>query len=367
MEIDKKQVYDFLHRLGYKRNEDVCDCFTDHINKLYNKETYHIKLLMDTIFYYTPPSILNLVKYAIEKEYNKEMCLGTIMNAITKSKSNILTKYREIDLIRTLHPWLNKHLIDNLDLVLEILISKALDSEDNYFNIKNKNISKVVIEDLFKKYENLLNKAIQLNLTLSGSTVLAYYGTLYREKIKDFDFVINANRLDESILKLINNELTTNKLVGKRRLELENKLKKEFMTSSIGQELQTVFGNELELIACMIDRISTYDYEAKATFIFKWRGIEFDLLFIDNINSVLLSYKNTVLNIQDINDVFYAKRLLGRPKDFQDLINFIPKQHIDNTDKLSTKLDNIEQLQQNTGLIKINGELVNEDYYNQMN
>ena len=36
---------------------------------------------------------------------------------------------------------------------------------------------------------------------------------------------------------------------------------------------------------------------------------------------------------QNINDILYAKKLLGRPKDFQDLINFKPYSKLNNNFK----------------------------------
>lgn len=51
-------------------------------------------------------------------------------------------------------------------------------------------------------------------------------------------------------------------------------------------------------------------------------GFEFDLIFKSEFNRRLRPLLGCY--VQEISDQFYAKTLLGRPKDYRDLINFVP-------------------------------------------
>lgn len=326
MKIDDNKIYSLINRLNYTRSkqEMLNDEIVNHIKKVYNPNAYLYSIMMDIIFYNTPKSIYNLVNYALNNCYNKELTVINLLNIFEKIDIKLTEEYRNINLIQTLHPWINKELQYDINKVLTILLSKALDDKDNYFNKCSFIEQKINPFDIIEKYEDFIKKIKQFDFALSGSIALSFYGDVYRTYVKDFDFVANSNLLGTEILNNINNEIQLNNIVGKNRLQIETYLKSVFPRTELGKRMKDIFGNDLELLTCIIDRVSQYDSITKATFIFKYKEIEFDIIFKDNFNYNNFNISVGNIKVQTLEDIIYNKKLLSRYKDFKDLINFKP-------------------------------------------
>lgn len=172
---------------------------------------------------------------------------------------------------------------------------------------------------------------------------MSMYGFVYRETIKDFDLLVDYKHLPDDILEIINDELTYNKIVGKDRIKTQEEVKQRFINCDFFDKLNVIFYDKLEVKAAVIDVVAEYDNITKITFILKYGDIEFDLIFRGNLKYETFSmpvfnglgkilYENTS-KVQDINEILFTKRLLGRPKDFQDLINFKPYTRLNNNGK----------------------------------
>ena len=241
------------------------------------------------------------------------------------------TKYRNSDINRILHPCVDTSLRSNFSKVMTILLSKAFDEEDGYFNpTKDKSIINFKFEHIYKRF--LINASYK-DLTLSGSNALAFYGEVFRNEIKDFDFLVDDSYLPKEIYDIVNEEISYNKIVGKDRIKVENKVKELFENSRFYNELSVILDNKLSILAAVIDRVAEYDNLTKVTFILKYIDIEFDLIFRHNLEFNTTNIDDYTIRIQNINDILYAKKLLGRPKDFQDLINFKPYSKLNNNFK----------------------------------
>lgn len=328
MKISNKDVYDFIQKVNYKKgdNDMPINIIVDHVNKIYNPNSNVIAVMIEIIFFLLPPSIYNMVKISLKNQYNLNMSIRNIVEKILDINIDITTNYRHSDIFTILHPWIARHLRNSFKNVMEILLSKVFDNKDNYFN-KISNTSPIKIlhnstNDEIKLFQTMYN----LDAVLTGSNALSFYGNVYRDKIKDYDFILLLDKLGDILKEYVVNEITNNNIVNKHRSEIENKLKELFFSCELGVELKSILGSDLKLIGCNIDRTSQYDFENKVTFIFDYKGIEFDLLFKENVeyNTILDKEHNISINVQNIEGIIQSKRLLSRHKDFQDLINFKP-------------------------------------------
>lgn len=331
-----------IKRLGYSPTYNLSRAIiTDHINKKYNQLVRPTEVLFDIILWNTPICVYNLLKQSLSNQYNIDISTETLANMFGCGYYNISTKYRNEDIFKILHPYINRKLLNKFDTTLEILMSKVFDEEDNYFN-KKKDTSNLVKEPLKyigSKFEDFINKITELDVVLSGSIAIAVYGTIYRNSIKDFDFIVDSKYLENNILNTVTDEITTNNVVGKRRIAAEKYIKDNFINTDFYKQLYSVFGDNIIFKSAMIDRVSQYDCESKCCLTFIYKDIEFDLLFKDSVRSIQKPINNKIIKIQDINDAIYAKHLFCRPKDFVDLINFTPYEHYHNCGKCVVNYD----------------------------
>lgn len=334
MQIETNKIFKFANRLRYipVDNLPIGMC-VDHVNKEYDKNNDIYNILFDIILWNTPQFVYNVIKLSLKNCFGYDMTNCNLTKAILFSDNIIIssTKYRNSDINRILHPCVDTSLRSNFGKVMTILLSKAFDEKDGYFNpTKDKSIINFKFEHIYKRF--LINASYK-DLTLSGSNALAFYGEVFRNEIKDFDFLVDDNYLPKEIYDIVNEEISYNKIIGKDRIKVENKVKELFENSRFYNELSVILDNKLSILAAVIDRVAEYDNLTKVTFILKYRDIEFDLIFRHNLEFNTTNIDDYTIRIQNINDILYAKKLLGRPKDFQDLINFKPYSKLNNNFK----------------------------------
>lgn len=346
MEIEAIKIYGFAKRLRYSPSDNLPDnIIVDHVNKKYNTKTFLYHVLLDIIFWNTPQFVYNVVKSSLKHILGYNMTLSNIVYAIHELDLELnITKYRNNNLHNLLHPCINSSIRNDFKKIIEILFCKAFDEEDSYFNVYCPVISSNNISNLLTPNEHRFLTIINnIDAILSGSFAMSMYGFVYRETIKDFDLLVDYKHLPDDILEIINQELTYNKIVGKDRIKTEEEVKQKFINCDFFDKLNTIFYDKLEVKAAVIDRVAEYDNITKVTFIIKYENIEFDLIFRTNIKYETFSIPicdgfgkilhNGEVKVQDINEILFTKRLLGRPKDFQDLINFKPFSRLNNNSK----------------------------------
>lgn len=342
MKIEDTRIYNFAKRLGYSLNSNLPDnIIVDHVNKEYNAKAFKYDILFDIIFWNTPPFVYNVVKSSLKHTFGYNMTVSNIVYAINKLDLEIIpTKYRYTNLYNLLHPCVDTSLRTDFKKVIDIILCRVFDEEDSYFNIYiDKPSLYFKYNDIFKKFAIASESK---NLILSGSNALSHFGRVYRDKIKDFDFVIDNSYLPKEICNIINENIMYNKIIGKDRIKIENRIKDIFRNSNFYKELSTIFDNSLNILHTEIDRTSNYN-NIKVVFTFSYKDIEIDLIFKPNVKyeTFVISIFNesnkcvceSKFKIEDINDIIYAKKLLGRYKDFQDLINFKPYTRLNNNGK----------------------------------
>lgn len=341
-----QKIYDFVKRLSYSPNDNLPDnVIVDHVNKEYNTKAFPYDVLFDIIFWNTPQFVYNVVKSSLKHTFGYSMTLSNIFYAINKLDLEIIpTKYRNNNLHKLLHPCIDSTLRTDFKKVIDIILCKAFDEEDSYFNVYCLVISSNNISNLLTPNEHRFFSIINnIDAILSGSFAMSMYGFVYRETIKDFDLLVDYKHLHDDILEITNDELTYNKIIGKDRVKTEEIVKEKFINCYFFSILNYGFYNQLEVLHAVIDRVAEYDNITKVTFIFKYGDIEFDLIFRNNIaydivkilvcNGLDETIKESEIKAQDINEILFTKRLLGRPKDFQDLINFKPYTRLNNNGK----------------------------------
>lgn len=347
MKIEDTKIYDFAKRLRYSPSDNLPDnIIVDHVNKEYNTKSVPYGVLFDIIFWNTPQFVYNVVKSSLKHTFGYSMTLSNIFYAIHELDLEIIpTKYRNNNnLHKLLHPCIDSTLRTDFKKVIDIILCKAFDEEDSYFNVYYPVISSNNISNLLTPDEHRFLSIINnIDAILSGSFAMSMYGFVYRKTIKDFDLLVDYKHLPDDILEIINQELTYNKIIGKDRIKTEEEVKQKFINCDFFNKLNTIFYNKLEINAAVIDRVAEYDNITKITFSVKYENIEFDLIFRGNLKYKTFSiptcnglgkviYESTS-KVQDINEILFTKRLLGRPKDFQDLINFKPYTKVINNNK----------------------------------
>lgn len=346
MKIEATKIYDFAKRLRYSPNDNLPDnIIVDHVNKEYNTKAFPYHVLFDIIFWNTPSFVYNAVKLSLKHQFGYSMTLSNIANAI-KQLDLIINpiKYRYDNLFKLCHPCIDVSLRTDFRKIIDILLCKAFDEEDSHFNVHCPVISNNNLSNLLTSNEHRFLTIINnIDAILSGSFAMSMYGFVYRETIKDFDLLVDYKHLPDDILEIINQELTYNKIIGKDRIKTEEEVKQKFINCDFFNKLNTIFYNKLEIKAAVIDRVAEYDNITKVTFIIKYENIEFDLIFRGNLKYKTFSIPicnelgkviyESIFKVQDINEILFAKKLFGRPKDFQDLINFKPYTKVINNNK----------------------------------
>ncbi len=332
MNISRDEVYNFAHRLNYNGDKYILKNFVvDNVNKTFDERRNPILILANIILWNVPICVRNMIKQSYEYTYKRPLTWTRFLNTISLDIFDLSIKYRNKDIFKILHPYINKDAAKNYDEVISILLSKVLDREDNYFNKDDRMIfiSNKLVPD---KYNDICLKTLNTEFTLSGSLGLALTGQVHRLEIKDVDLLVSSEYLDKDILNNIIDEITINKVIGKERERVENNIKDIFEHTAYYDRLKYVF-KDIKLKSVILDKLSDYDIQTKAVFVFDYNGIEVDIIFKDDIDFVMSEYKEGMAKVQNPVDILYNKRLLGRRKDFIDIINYKPYYYIDNTDK----------------------------------
>lgn len=320
--------YKFIDKLNYKFVDEQT-CRVDHINKIVcvenpNSSLFVFEACVAILFWNTPICFRNFFKEAYLKETQEDINIYNFADylvRILKDITELYTYNRNKDIYTLFHPWINRNLVNDLYNASIILISKMFDDEDNYFRKDNNNNPYIVID-----VDSLDRKLIDcicdnFNGCITGSLALSCYGTVYRDSFHDIDFLVSTEHLTDEMNQILDYEIEHNKIVGKRRIEVENKVKTLFEYTNIVQALKNLY-NDVQIKGCFIDRVSEYDEYVKCTFILLIDGKEYDLIFKSDIYRRFIEPLNTF--VQEIGDILYSKTLLGRPKDYKDLINFKP-------------------------------------------
>lgn len=319
--------YKFIDKLNYRFVYEQ-ECRVDHMNKIVcvenpNSSLFVLEACVAILFWNTPICFRNFFKEAYLRETQEDINIYNFANylvRILKSITGLPLYYRNKDFYTLFHPWIDRNLVNNLCYASIILVSKMFDDEDNYFKKEN-NVNPYVVD-----VNSLDRKLIEcicndFDGCITGSLALSCYGTVYRESFHDIDFLVSTEHLTNEINQILDYEIEHNKIVGKRRIEVENKVKTLFECTNIVQALKNLY-NDVQIKACFIDRVSEYDEYVKCTFILLIDGKEYDLIFKSDICRRFMQSLDAF--VQDVGDILYSKTLLGRPKDYRDLINFKP-------------------------------------------
>ena len=319
--------YKFIDKLNY-RFVYGRDYKVDHINKIVYGENLNssiavLEACVAILFWNTPICFRNFFKEAYLKETKEEIDIYNFtyyLYKVLKDITELHTYNRNKDIYTLFHPWINRNLVNNLYNASSILISKMFDDEDNYFRKEtNSNPYVVNANSLDRKLIDCICDSF--NGCITGSLALSCYGTIYRDSFHDVDFLVSTEHLTDEINQILDYEIEHNKIVSKRRIEVENKVKTLFECTNIVQALKNLY-NDIQIKGCFIDRVSEYDEYVKCTFILLIDGKEYDLIFKSDICRRFMQSLDTF--VQDVGDILYSKTLLGRPKDYRDLINFKP-------------------------------------------
>ena len=319
--------YKFIDKLNYKFVYEQT-YRVDHINKIVcianTKSTRAIfEACVAILFWNTPICFRNFFKEAYPRETQKDISVydfADYLIYVLKCITELHHCYRNKDFYTLFNPWINRNLVNNLYNASVILVSKMFDDKDNYFRKENNSNPYVVdVNSLDRKLIECICNDFRGCIT--GSLALSCYGTVYRESFHDIDFLVSTEHLTNKINKILDYEIEHNKIVGKRRIKVENKVKTLFECTNIVQALKNLY-NDVQIKGCFIDRVSEYDEYVKCTFVLLIDGKEYDLIFKSDICRRFMKSLDTF--IQDVGDILYSKTLLGRPKDYRDLINFKP-------------------------------------------
>lgn len=319
--------YKFIDKLNYKFVYEQ-RYRVDHINKIVciaNPKSTHaiLEACVAILYWNTPICFRNFFKQAYLRETQEEISIYDFADYLVHVLENITELhyyYRNKDIYTLFHPWINRNLVNDLYNASIILVSKMFDDEDNYFRKENSNNPCIIdVDSLDRKLIDCICNDFRGCIT--GSLALSCYGTVYREFFHDIDFLVSTEHLTDEINQILDYEIEHNKIVGKRRIEVENKVKTLFKHTNIFQALKKLYNN-VQIKNCSIDRVSEYDEYVKCTFILLIDEKEYDLIFKSYICRRFIEQLNTF--VQEIEDILYAKTLFGRPKDYKDLINFKP-------------------------------------------
>ena len=319
--------YKFIDKLNYRFiYEQICR--VDHINKIVcveNPNSTHavLEACVDILFWNTPICFRNFFKEAYLRETQEDINIYYFENylfRVLESITELNNCHRNKDIYTLFHPWINRNLVNNLYNASIIVVSKMFDDEDNYFRKENNSNPYVINAEIL---DRKLTECIcdDFGGCITGSLALSCYGTVYRDSFHDIDFLVSTKHFTDEINQILDYEIEHNKIVGKRRIEVENKVKTLFEYTNIFQALKNLY-NDVQIKACFIDRVSEYDEYVKCTFILLIDGKEYDLIFKSDICRRFMQSLDTF--VQDVGDILYSKTLLGRPKDYRDLINFKP-------------------------------------------
>ena len=323
----KQLCRDFIHKMNFvfikvKPNR------IDHVNKIVDIEdeedvTILLKATIKIAFKYSPLCVHNFFRQSYEYECLEELDDWKFYNVVY----DILLRVKEFkhlgrdkDIYTLFHPWINKELVHDFYGACTLFLSKMFDKYDNWFN-NELTESEYKFDPAIGCKEIVYLICYKYNGCITGSQALSVFGKTYRDTTKDLDFIVNCEHLGVVLNAMLDDEIAHNKIVGKRRIAIENKIKDNFKRLPIYKDLENL-GRPIKVVNCSIDRVTAYDKFVKCTVMLEIGGFEFDLIFKSEFNRRLRPLLGCY--VQEISDQFYAKTLLGRPKDYRDLINFFP-------------------------------------------
>lgn len=326
MDTDRVREYclDFINRLNYIIIYGSINS-VNHINKIiYMKDkgdnSVLIRAVTAILFFNTPVCFLTFFKNKFEKEFKESFAkykFSCILSDKLHEINNITKAYINTNIYSAFHLFHN----DNIKLDKDIyncLLGKMFNKDDNWFgnNIEDKSIVKWIPSYYTNKIVKLICDKYEGCIT--GSVALSYYGEVYRDKVKDIDLAINTKYLEKDINDIIDNQIH-NKVIGKETIQIEEKLKDLFKQTALCKDILELIPN-VYIKNISIDRVFEYDNYVRCNVILKGNSGYYDLMFKTNINRHYDINKD--IYIQELPDIIYFKRVLNRPKDFRDLINF---------------------------------------------
>lgn len=333
--MDIQQFTKIFNRLGYDvdisnyiNKDDYNKIITMKDNASNNLLWYY---LIDTALSYCPTCVRNFFNRSYEHKYGytptnpdllDKMVLG-YYTELVKSYRHISEVYVNMNV--TFHPYVNRTLLDNFNVASQIFIEKLLDDNDDYFNVdhEQKLVSQDDITKIIEEELPFLKIIMNYGGALAGSVALAHYGSVYRDTIHDIDVILPITALSKELIQLIY-ETSQIQIMNKEKRDKEKVVPKLFKKTDLYKELYDLCNGLILIKDFNIDQISEYDKIAKGVIILTIEGKDYDLIFRETVNTKEFTNSKTGFsyNCQSLIDSFATKRLLGRPKDFQDLINF---------------------------------------------
>lgn len=335
--MDIQQFTKIFNRLGY--DVDISNHTNrDDYNKIITmKENAPDNLLwyylIETALSYCPPCVSNFFNRSYEHKYGHTPTNPDLLDKMVLGYyTELVRSYRHISEVYvnmnvTFHPYVNKTLLNNFDVASKMFIEKLLDDNDDYFNINHeqKLISQDDITKVIEEESPFLEIIMNYDGALAGSVALAHYGSIYRDTIHDIDVILPITALSKELIQLID-ETSQIQIMNKEKRDKEKIVPKLFKQTDLYKELYDLCNGLILIKDFNIDQISEYDKVARGVIILTIEEKDYDLIFRETVNTTEFTNSKTGFsyNCQSLIDSFDTKRLLGRPKDFQDLINFVP-------------------------------------------
>lgn len=335
--MDIQQFTKIFNRLGYDvdiSNRTDRDDYNKIVTMKYNAPDNLLwYYLIETALSYCPPCVSNFFNRSYKHKYGHTPTnLDLLDKMVLGYYTELVGSYRHISEVYvnmnvTFHPYVNRTLLNNFDVASKMFIEKLLDNNDNYFNVNHE--QKLVSQDDITKIieEKLPFLEIIMNYggALGGSVALAHYGSVYRGTIHDIDVILPMTALSKELIQLID-ETFQIRVMNKEKRNKEKIVPKLFEQTELYKEIYELSDGLILIKNFNIDQISEYDKVARGVIILTIKGKDYDLIFRETVNTTKFTNNKTGFsyNCQSLIDSFDTKRLLGRPKDFQDLINFVP-------------------------------------------
>jgi hypothetical protein len=331
--MDNKHIIEncqkFIQRYGYTMKELVdCDydiASIDYLNKhifgnpnaeygeFYSPKAY-IVLCLHLAFWHSPACVLNFFKTSFTEYHNVELFniidLGDDIYSILTDNYSPSNIYEHFDVYTTFKK------------ACRVLISKMFNEQDNWFG--EDYVDNVMLVNYITLHEHnlLVRLCTNKGICVSGSLGMALCGTIYRSKIKDIDFVLSSDWLTSEINGIIDEEIDHNTVIGKHRVDIENLLCSKFNETRIYTLLKGITTKPVEVKKCCIDRCTVYDRTIKCCYIVSIDNKDYDFIVRDKLVTQTANCFNATINVQSVKDMIVTKKLLGRPKDYQDLKHY---------------------------------------------
>lgn len=311
--MDKDKIVSVFNRLNHK-----CPFNNDYT-------------LLDFAFSLTPPCVKNFFIRSYVHNFRREPSDDELYKKMWEALDEVDVRgYVHISEVyvnmnTTFHPYANKTLLTQFNRASRVFLNKLLDDNDDYFNQNHegKLIDKKTISEIIIKDREIIDTILSYGGAIGGSIALAHYGEVYRKEVHDIDFVLPLDCLSEELINLIED---TSKItvMNKEKRDKEKAVPELFMQTSLYKNLDASTDEEVKIKDFNIDQISDYDKVARGVIILTIGNKDYDLIFRNTVNATIFvdEFTNYGYRCQSLEDSLATKRLLARPKDFQDLINF---------------------------------------------